>query len=354
MTALVDQPASSDIQVPGISARRRATVRRLMLTGVGIFVLISASEFFVVKDQAGLVFVVRGGLSLLMLGMWWAVGRAGSAAALTLGTCLELFLIAAGSSLSAHVDETRIGASLNAVVLLIVVSGPFWPKLRHFTAGVLSCAIPPFVSLALLGAPPALWYEYAVYVVSATLAALLLWSQRVRAVEASARLRAELERRAVSDELTGILNRAGWNDQAPVALATAVLAERPSSLLYLDLDHFKSINDRHGHATGDQVIEHAAELIRREVRQGDLVARLGGEEFAVLLPGAPLARAAVVAERIRGHFEDDEGPVPATLSVGIAECLPDEPLEELMARADQALLRAKRAGRNRVEQARLD
>jgi len=118
-----------------------------------------------------------------------------------------------------------------------------------------------------------------------------------------------------------------------------------------DLDHFKQINDRHGHAAGDAVIERAAQLIRNEVREHDLVARLGGEEFAVLLTGAGALRAHEVAGRIRRNFEFDSGPVPGTLCVGVAERSPGESLAGLMDRADTALLRAKRNGRNRIESA---
>ena len=335
----------------GLSERRVITIRRLMLTGIGIFVLIAASDFFILERRPPFAMLIRGALAVVMLATWWLARRARTSAALARWVCVELLALAAGVSLSLFFAGVPPMAPLGGLMLIIIVSGPAWPNLRYFVAGMLACLLPLLLSLVLVRVNATTWYDYAVYLGASILTAFLLWRQRLRAASESARLRAELERRSVSDALTGILNRAGWNQQAPAALTAADADDLPVALLYLDLDHFKSINDRHGHAVGDAVIEHAARLIRNEVRGHDLVARLGGEEFAVLLTGAGAIRAPAVAGRIRRNLEHGCVPVPCTLCVGVAERLPGESLTALMGRADAALLRAKRNGRNRVEQA---
>jgi diguanylate cyclase (GGDEF)-like protein len=131
-------------------------------------------------------------------------------------------------------------------------------------------------------------------------------------------------------------------------------------VLLIDLDHFKSINDRFGHAIGDRVLQVFADAAKSSLRSCDLVGRLGGEEFAALLYDAARERALAVAERIRASFAQAAGdvdgrPVGATVSIGIA-VNDDQPLDvsELLRQADQALYHAKERGRNRVEIASID
>ena len=131
-------------------------------------------------------------------------------------------------------------------------------------------------------------------------------------------------------------------------------------MLLIDLDHFKSINDRFGHALGDRVLEIFTETARQSVRASDLLGRLGGEEFAAVLTDTSADKAVAVAERIRENFakaaqDVDSRPVGATVSIGLVHCdgaVLDVP--ELLAQADQALYFAKEHGRNRVEVATLD
>jgi diguanylate cyclase (GGDEF)-like protein len=126
-------------------------------------------------------------------------------------------------------------------------------------------------------------------------------------------------------------------------------------VLIIDLDHFKSINDRFGHAFGDQMLEIFADTARQSVRSTDLLGRIGGEEFAVLLPNMNRNRALAIAERIRANFAQAAVEVGATVSIGLAHCQDDAELDvpELLAQADQALYCAKKNGRNRVESASL-
>lgn len=164
----------------------------------------------------------------------------------------------------------------------------------------------------------------------------------------------EQERLATTDGMTGIYNRRHFMMLADREWEKALRYGRPLSFLMMDIDHFKAINDAHGHKIGDEVIVHLAKLATRYKRGSDVLARVGGEEFAILLPETSLKQAQTAAERLR--LEIASRPVVAgqlsldlTVSVGIAEAHPDiSSLAELMNAADKALYEAKRTGRNRV------
>ena len=128
----------------------------------------------------------------------------------------------------------------------------------------------------------------------------------------------------------------------------------PLSLLIVDADHFKAINDQHGHASGDAVLREMGALLRESVRDTEIVARLGGEEFGVLLPQTDDIQAQIAAERLRAAVEArdfrsvDGQPIRVTISIGISGFPPDATRADLMEQADRALYSAKRNGRNRV------
>lgn len=165
---------------------------------------------------------------------------------------------------------------------------------------------------------------------------------------------------SITDALTGVHNRRHFFEAAQVEFARAQRRGSPVSLLMIDGDNFKRINDIYGHLCGDQVLQQIAWACRDSVRGHDLVARLGGEEFAVLLAEAGAAEAHRVAERIRHRIAESEltyagQRVSFTVSIGVAVWQPTAtPLEQVMNRADQALYRAKRMGKNRVELAELE
>ncbi|TVR03467.1 MAG: diguanylate cyclase [Deltaproteobacteria bacterium] len=168
-------------------------------------------------------------------------------------------------------------------------------------------------------------------------------------------LELQLREQATTDELTGLWNRRYFTRRAQRELAMASRTERPLCVLMLDIDHFKRINDTRGHGVGDRVLRDFGALLRDQLRATDLLGRLGGEEFAVLLPETGLGTAEKVAERIRAavedhSFEHDEGTLRATVSIGIAQRTPenDKSLDRLLSQADQALYEAKAGGRNRV------
>ncbi|MBV7472433.1 GGDEF domain-containing protein [Pseudoxanthomonas sp. PXM05] len=158
---------------------------------------------------------------------------------------------------------------------------------------------------------------------------------------------------AMFDPLTGALNRRGLHGE----LSSWPDRDQPGlSVIAIDLDHFKAINDRHGHDTGDRVLQRFSETVRSGLRSDQLFARMGGEEFAVVMPGTDRETARHLSERLRNQmmrleFSPPEGrPFRVTISLGIAFGGSDgEPFVELMRRADDALYAAKRKGRNRVE-----
>ncbi|MFT4053436.1 MAG: diguanylate cyclase [Novosphingobium sp.] len=163
----------------------------------------------------------------------------------------------------------------------------------------------------------------------------------------------DLQLKAMTDSLTGACNRRAFDDALGALVSSPAIGAEPGCLAVFDLDHFKRINDEHGHAAGDAVLVRFVAIVRAAVREGDLVARLGGEEFAVLLAGLSVERAQHVCDRIRtrlgaGGVEMSSGKVIAvTVSVGIAPLSADRAPEEIVAAADAALYRAKRGGRNR-------
>ncbi|WP_137152780.1 GGDEF domain-containing protein [Devosia sp. FKR38] len=155
-------------------------------------------------------------------------------------------------------------------------------------------------------------------------------------------------REAQTDSLSGLLNRRAIFDHlGPDNLAPG------TAVLMFDIDHFKQINDRNGHAAGDAVIAHFGTLLTSLVRRSDIVARLGGEEFCAVLPDAPIEVARAIAEHIRGQFEAQPArslgeTIPATISIGVATSGPAETFSSVLNRADAALYKAKHAGRNQV------
>lgn len=161
------------------------------------------------------------------------------------------------------------------------------------------------------------------------------------------------------DPLTGVMNRSHFFDRADEELMRAARYRRPLSVLMLDLDHFKEINDSRGHAAGDQVLIAICERWRNSLRSVDLLARLGGEEFVVLMPETDLEGAAVAAERLRLAVEEPsvlleaqekDREVPCTVSIGVSVVHEtDRSMDDALHRADNALYRAKDAGRNRVD-----
>jgi diguanylate cyclase (GGDEF)-like protein len=161
---------------------------------------------------------------------------------------------------------------------------------------------------------------------------------------------------ASTDALTGALMRRSFKEEAERARSLALRHGHALSCMVFDLDHFKAINDSYGHSVGDLVLKHGVEACRTTLRKADILGRVGGEEFAIILPYTPLAAAMQVGERIRRAIaglsvSSPKGPVSVSASIGVAELDPTAPeMDELLRRADEALYVAKAAGRNRCSE----
>jgi diguanylate cyclase (GGDEF)-like protein len=155
------------------------------------------------------------------------------------------------------------------------------------------------------------------------------------------------------DPLTGLFNRRGFSELTGRMISREQTAGRPVTVLIFDIDHFKSVNDRFGHPAGDEILKLFANVLVHTLRITDIVGRIGGEEFAAMLP-CPIDEAVIAAERVRTVFASagvqvDETPLATSVSIGVAGGPAGTDLNALLAAADTALYRAKRGGRNRVE-----
>lgn len=164
----------------------------------------------------------------------------------------------------------------------------------------------------------------------------------------------KLERLATIDDMTGLYNRRHFRSLTKKEIAGSQRYKKTLSLLMIDLDHFKSVNDTHGHEAGDKVLVAIADSVRHVIREADIVGRIGGEEFAVLLPSTTMKGALSLAKRMRREAEETRIPIQQkeisiTVSIGVACLSPEDSIDDLLKKADQALYLAKDRGRNRVE-----
>lgn len=222
-----------------------------------------------------------------------------------------------------------------------------------FWIGVLSAAnfiVRPLLIVALTGAVDTYdGFQQTIYwtTVQFTQAMISILFALSLMVAAAIDLMAELRHQADSDTLSGLLNRRGFESAAGAAVREVTDEGRPVALLIADLDHFKAINDSQGHAAGDAIITAFGAHIRALAPAGTIAGRIGGEEFALLLPGAGIDTARSLAEAIRIGMPHIAAPAP-TVSIGLAGAALGARLSHLMHDADEALYDAKRAGRNRV------
>lgn len=246
-----------------------------------------------------------------------------------------------------------------AGLMAVLFAGPYIALDRReiFVLNVVPLVLIAFIMFA-IGLDRFAATNAAIFIALAIAVSLLL----ARVFEASNRrafaLEQELMREARTDALTGLANRRALDEAASQHVKRAARSGRPLSVILCDIDHFKIINDRHGHDVGDKVIRAVAAQLRDAVRDTDALGRWGGEEFLIILPDTDGAEARILAERIRAAIEAAAQPLPndahvtislGVSSVGIAALAQDNPWAKLVKSADDAMYRAKAAGRNRVE-----
>jgi diguanylate cyclase (GGDEF)-like protein len=241
-------------------------------------------------------------------------------------------------------------------LLLPVASSVIWLGRWDFVIAMALCALGPLPMLLLGTADSVQIFQYLVYMTIAISLSTVLRAFMARTLFEQFRLERQLRSQANTDGLTGLLLRNRFLELARLALRDLRRQQKPACVLYLDADHFKQLNDGHGHAAGDAALIALATVLRAQTRSDDLIGRIGGEEFALLLPGIDRSHADQRGENLRLAVRAILRPDgPLTVSIGIAECRDaDETIETLLARADQAMRQAKRDGRDRIVSAPVD
>lgn len=289
--------------------------------------------------------------AISLTGIAWLVGFSASRG---WGDATGVLGVAFVTGLSTHLilvtDLIGLDASfaIPYCILVGVGSVAFWPKHWHMVVGAIGIAIPAVISLSRSGVNDNAYF-YGQLAVICFGVAFTLYHMIWRANERMFNLAQEIEYRAYHDALTGLNNRSRWYERAHAAHQLMTRSVRPCSLLYVDIDRFKSINDRFGHDVGDQILQAVTKVLVIDTRDTDVLARFGGEEFVVLLPDIDLPGAIACAQRLHQSMRSvDMLPQDVTVSIGVAESLPIESLDQLINRADKALLQAKASGRNRT------
>src|ERR1700722_7393679 len=309
-------------------------------------------------------------LLFVAVGMIWSAARLFHGRQVLWGSmCLGAVVWLASSSLPAFAESAGSRLVLSSVIVAtytFLIAAELWRERRKSVIRQWPAVLVPMLHGVIFLFPVALaglsqpgggvlslgtgWVavyaiEVVLYVVGAAFVVLVLAKDRtVRQYKLA----------AATDPLTELLNRRGFFEACAEMMSNRSLIKEPVSVLAFDLDHFKKINDTHGHHTGDATLHLFASIAKKTLRADDAIGRLGGEEFVALLP-ANLAEASIAAERVRKAFEKASAlpgdHATATVSIGIACGLPSADIDDLIARADVALYRAKANGRNRVEAA---
>ena len=238
-----------------------------------------------------------------------------------------------------------------AALLIPAASAMVWLGAWDFTLGMILCAFGPLPMLLLNATDRTQLLQYFVYMALTVALCVVLRTFMANMLVEQFRLERQLREKAATDDLSGLLLRNRFLELAADAIDEAHCQRRPTCMLYLDVDHFKVINDDYGHAAGDAALVALAAALRTHSRQSDLIGRIGGEEFAMLMPGVGPEQALERAERLRMAVHRIPRPDgQMSISIGIAACTPDAyaGVEALLARADQAMRQAKREGRDRI------
>jgi diguanylate cyclase (GGDEF)-like protein len=290
--------------------------------GTGITLVVIAALLWAPRPRSSTVALVVPAVAYLGAVLLLRDATGGSRGGMNPLVLLPAFAVAL------HGSRRQLLAVIGALILvfvapLVVIGGADYP-LTGLRSALLLGSIATIVGLAIQG---------------------LVASLRDREHERE-RLLARLREQAGTDELTGLANLRSWNRELDTGLARAARTDEPLAIAMLDLDRFKAINDTRGHAAGDALLRELATALEAELRPGDVLARIGGDEFGLLLPGCSVETAAATVERLARA-----APGAHTFSAGVAEWDGTEAPERLVARADSALYVAKDCGRDQVQTA---
>jgi len=357
----------------GIASYDRTRVAGHWLAGAYGFGVLYYLVEFAIRFGNGGVLVVAGGAALLLLGMTaFNIGvavRYGQKPPLV----ASLLVVAVGTLVTFGVDNlerysfTRMMAFqgpyflMQMIAMRVVLAAPARQATDSILALLLGASALHFLSKPFLahiaggwGANPGAYLGSNYAMVSQSLSAVFSLAVALMTMTVLVReMLSDATAKSETDTLSGLHNRGGFETRAALAIERAGQKHLPVSLVIADLDHFKAINDTYGHASGDRVLVAFARFLQQASMQTHVTGRIGGEEFAVLLPGVNLAAARLFAEGARAAFASmsiDGLPEGRrfTASFGVAELDAGEGLVDLMRRADDALYRAKREGRDRV------
>ncbi|MGI4861302.1 MAG: diguanylate cyclase [Janthinobacterium lividum] len=328
-------------------ARLRPVAVVVMLFTIFAYVMFVAGRCVLVMSLAPLLpalpFVFGLGLCA------WGISRTHSVGAFGVYGVLYVVILQVGALLNSLDAPTPLAWLLPATLIVPMCAAPLWLARSHFVAGTLASyaiTLPFMLHLSTTREQMVVAIMWVIISLpSAITFHLLFYSYRIQHFVLEARL-ADL---AATDSLTGVRNRRDFLARAQLIVNECAARGQVASALFIDIDHFKSINDKYGHAMGDRIISQVANVIVSHTRTQDLVGRLGGEEFAVLITTCPLTTAIALAERLR--VEVGGIPIPqgrVSVSLGVAELSPGESLATLLERADYAMLDAKQQGRDRV------
>lgn len=247
-------------------------------------------------------------------------------------------------------DWRQMPALSLAGFLLVPIAGlPLLVRPRVALAGLALCtAITAWLLVSLTAVSFEEKMTFSFYFVMSATAGLVLRRARANLATRMDRQVASLWQRAVSDPLTGLLNRHGWLNLAGTAMQDALDAGTQPAVLFIDVDYFKRVNDAHGHQAGDELLRELGGIIDNRIGPGQFSARLGGEEFACLLPDSSASQAERFAERLANDYRERAKRFDSTLSIGIATYGDGDVLNDLLARADAALYEAKHRGRDQI------
>lgn len=334
-------------------AYREHTLRRLQLTAVemGVTAVLGSAVALLARLLIPTPEYIWLRVLLLPLTALFAylIVRAPSVRAYGAACMATIFTVSLNSYLGALGTDRPLMYFLPAATIIVLSTSFFWITLGQWFGGALACyalflpfVLDPTASRAdtvfsLLFAAMAL--------VTGFVSHLRLQDYQRRAFDQECRL-AKL---SVTDTLTGACSRAEFLQQAEKAAARALASGAPLTLLYLDIDHFKRLNDVHGHAAGDAVLRGMSGVLQQALRNGDVFGRLGGEEFCLLLPDQGEGRARALADRLRILLAAVPRPdAQLTVSAGVAGLRDGETVLQTLHRADLAMLKAKQSGRDTV------